>query len=98
MFPAIEVIVKSPPVLRIEQTEALVSNDVNVGSGTLGGEMSKEQAILEVNLAVARQIARELCLRDIGGVYGTVWKAINRQTNEIVSIKKMKRKRTRYIG
>lgn len=26
------------------------------------------------------------------GTYGTVWKAINRQTNEIVAIKKMKRK------
>ena len=67
MFPAIEVIVKSPPVLRIEQTEELVSIDFNGGSGMLGEEMSKEKDILEVNLAAARQIARELCLRDIGG-------------------------------
>lgn len=54
--------------LVIEQTEALVSIDVNGGSGMLGEEMSKEQAILEVNLAAARQIARELRLRDIGGI------------------------------
>eukprot|EP00882_Tetradesmus_deserticola_P019934 GHRQ01021485.1.p2 GENE.GHRQ01021485.1~~GHRQ01021485.1.p2 ORF type:complete len:107 (+),score=46.68 GHRQ01021485.1:815-1135(+) len=26
------------------------------------------------------------------GTYGNVWKAINRQTNEVVAIKKMKRK------
>lgn len=26
------------------------------------------------------------------GTYGSVWKAINRQTNEVVAIKKMKRK------
>ena len=52
----------------IEQTEALVSIDVNGGSGMLGEEMSQEQAILEVNLAAARQIARDLRLRDIGGI------------------------------
>lgn len=34
----------------------------------LAEEMSKEQAILEVNLASARQISRELHLRDIGGI------------------------------
>ena len=59
---------KSPPVLRIEQTEALVSTDVNAGSGMLGEEMSIEQAILEVNLVATRQIARDLHLRDIGGI------------------------------
>lgn len=26
------------------------------------------------------------------GTYGSVWKAVNRQTNEVVAIKKMKRK------
>lgn len=54
--------------LVIEQTEALVSIDVNGGSGMLGEKLSQEQAILEVNLAAARQIARELRLRDIGGI------------------------------
>ncbi|KAK8914564.1 hypothetical protein KSP39_PZI023954 [Platanthera zijinensis] len=54
--------------LVIEQTEALVSIDVNGGHGMLGQGTSQENAVLEVNLAAARQIARELRLRDIGGI------------------------------
>ncbi|XP_022135694.1 ribonuclease E/G-like protein, chloroplastic isoform X2 [Momordica charantia] len=54
--------------LIIEQTEALVSIDVNGGHGVLGQVTSQEKAILEVNLAAARRIARELRLRDIGGI------------------------------
>ncbi|XP_042498170.1 ribonuclease E/G-like protein, chloroplastic isoform X1 [Macadamia integrifolia] len=54
--------------LVIEQTEALVSIDVNGGHGMLGRGTSQEKAILEVNLAAAKQIARELRLRDIGGI------------------------------
>ncbi|XP_058747844.1 ribonuclease E/G-like protein, chloroplastic isoform X2 [Vicia villosa] len=54
--------------LIIEQTEALVSIDVNGGHGMLGHETSQQKAIIDVNLAAARQIARELRLRDIGGI------------------------------
>ncbi|KAL6540771.1 hypothetical protein OROMI_024654 [Orobanche minor] len=54
--------------LVIEQTEALVSIDVNGGHCMLGEGTSQEKAILEVNLAAAKQIARELRLRDIGGI------------------------------
>ncbi|KAF9623666.1 hypothetical protein IFM89_003698 [Coptis chinensis] len=55
--------------LVIEQTEALVSIDVNGGHGMLSGQgNSQEKAVLEVNLAAAKQIARELRLRDIGGI------------------------------
>ncbi|KAM1218664.1 hypothetical protein ACFX15_045064 [Malus domestica] len=54
--------------LVIEQTEALVSIDVNGGHGMFGHGNSQEKAILEVNLAAAKQIARELRLRDIGGI------------------------------
>ncbi|RZB69756.1 Ribonuclease E/G-like protein, chloroplastic isoform C [Glycine soja] len=54
--------------LIIEQTEALVSIDVNGGHGMLGHGNSQQQAILDVNLAAAKQIARELRLRDIGGI------------------------------
>ncbi|KDO50984.1 hypothetical protein CISIN_1g0044982mg, partial [Citrus sinensis] len=54
--------------LVIEQTEALVSIDVNGGHGMFGHGSSKEKAILDVNLAAAKQIARELRLRDIGGI------------------------------
>ncbi|XP_021859581.1 ribonuclease E/G-like protein, chloroplastic isoform X2 [Spinacia oleracea] len=54
--------------LVIEQTEALVSIDVNGGHGMFGEGASQEKAILDVNLAAAKQIARELRLRDIGGI------------------------------
>ncbi|GER52310.1 ribonuclease E [Striga asiatica] len=54
--------------LVIEQTEALVSIDVNGGQGVLGQGTSQEKAVLKVNLAAAKQIARELRLRDIGGI------------------------------
>lgn len=42
--------------LIIEQTEALVSIDVNGGHGMLGHGNSQQQAILEVNLAAAKQV------------------------------------------
>ncbi|KAL4361114.1 hypothetical protein GQ457_04G025360 [Hibiscus cannabinus] len=54
--------------LVIEQTEALVSIDVNGGHGMFGHGASQEKATLDVNLAAAKQIARELRLRDIGGI------------------------------
>ncbi|PON44243.1 Ribonuclease E/G [Parasponia andersonii] len=54
--------------LVIEQTEALVSIDVNGGHVMFGHGNSQEKAILDVNLAAAKQIARELRLRDIGGI------------------------------
>lgn len=54
--------------LVIEQTEALVSIDVNGGHSMLGQGTSQEEAVLDVNLAAAKQIARELRLRDIGGI------------------------------
>ena len=41
--------------LVIQETEALVSIDVNGGTGMLGKNM-KSDAILEVNLAAARQV------------------------------------------
>ena len=39
----------------IQETEALVSIDVNGGTGMLG-KNTKSDAILEVNLAAARQV------------------------------------------
>ncbi|XP_055962481.1 ribonuclease E/G-like protein, chloroplastic isoform X2 [Mercurialis annua] len=54
--------------LVIEQTEALVSIDVNGGHVMFGQGTSQEKAILDVNLEAAKQIARELRLRDIGGI------------------------------
>ncbi|MBU8921504.1 MAG: Rne/Rng family ribonuclease [Bacteroidales bacterium] len=50
----------------IEHTEALVSIDVNTGRFT--GKRNQEETILETNLIAAREIARQLRLRDIGGI------------------------------
>ena len=51
----------------IDQTEALVAIDVN--SGTYRArDRDPEQTALEVNLLAADEIARQLRLRDIGGV------------------------------
>jgi ribonuclease G len=50
----------------IEQTEALVSIDVNTGSYT--GRRDPEKTILKTNMEAAREIARQLRLRDFGGI------------------------------
>ncbi len=52
--------------LVIEQTEALVAIDVN--TGRFVGKKSQEETILETNLLAAREIPRQLRLRDIGGI------------------------------
>jgi len=52
--------------LIIEPTEALVSIDVNTGKYT--GKKDPEKTILKTNLDAAREIAKQLRLRDIGGI------------------------------
>jgi ribonuclease G len=52
--------------LIIEPTEALVSIDVNTGRYT--GKKDPEQTILKTNLDAAREVARQLRLRDVGGI------------------------------
>lgn len=52
--------------LIIEPTEALVSIDVNTGRYT--GKKDPEQTILRTNLEAAREIARQVRLRDLGGI------------------------------
>jgi ribonuclease G len=50
----------------IQPTEALVSIDVNTGRYT--GKKDPEKTILRTNLEAAREIARQLRLRDLGGI------------------------------
>jgi len=52
--------------LIIQPTEALVSIDVNTGRYT--GKKDAEKTILRTNLEAAREIARQIRLRDIGGI------------------------------
>jgi len=50
----------------IDQTEALVTIDVN--SGRFMGKKNHEENSLKVNLRAAREICRQLRLRDMGGI------------------------------
>jgi ribonuclease G len=52
--------------LIIEPTEALVSVDVN--SGRYTGKKDPEKTILKTNIEAAREVARQIRLRDIGGI------------------------------
>jgi len=52
----------------VEPTEALVSIDVNTGRFTGKGRKDPEETILRTNLDAAHEIARQLRLRDVGGI------------------------------
>jgi ribonuclease G len=52
--------------LIVEPTEALVSIDVN--SGRYTGKKDPEKTILRTNVEAAREVARQIRLRDMGGI------------------------------
>ena len=52
--------------LIIDQTEAMVTIDVN--TGRFVGSRDQERTIFETNMAAAKEIARQIRLRDIGGL------------------------------
>ncbi|MFR9651554.1 MAG: Rne/Rng family ribonuclease [Rikenellaceae bacterium] len=68
--------------LIIEHTEAMHVIDVNSGNRTKA-EDNQEQTAMDVNLAAATEIARQLRLRDLGGIviidFIDLHKATNRQ-------------------
>lgn len=57
---------KSGGYLIFDETEALIAIDVNTGRHR--GKGSQEEAILEVNLEAVEEVARQLRLRNIGGL------------------------------
>ncbi|MBO5642874.1 MAG: Rne/Rng family ribonuclease [Kiritimatiellae bacterium] len=61
-----QVPLKSGGYLVIDETEALIAVDVNTGH--YKGSGSQEEAILEVNLEAVEEVARQLRLRNIGGL------------------------------
>ncbi len=61
-----EVRLPSGGVLVIDHTEALVSVDINSSKATKGGDI--EETALMTNLEAADELARQLRLRDIGGL------------------------------
>ena len=58
--------IKKGAYIVIDQTEAMVTIDVN--SGRYVGKSDQEATILKVNLDAAKEIARQIRLRDIGGL------------------------------
>jgi ribonuclease E len=65
----------------IDQTEALVAIDVN--SGNFRADDSAEETAYQMNLLAAREIARQLRLRDLGGVV----------VNDFIDMRKEKHRR-----
>jgi len=57
---------KSGGSIVIDPTEALISIDVNSGKGKVGKDV--ESMAFQTNMEAAREIARQLRLRDIGGL------------------------------
>jgi ribonuclease E len=66
----------------IDPTEALVAIDVNSGNFR-AAEDSAEETAYQLNLAAAREIARQLRLRDLGGVI----------VNDFIDMRKEKHRR-----
>lgn len=60
------VVLPSGGSIVIDQTEALVSVDINSAKATRGGDI--EETALHTNLEAADEVARQLRLRDIGGL------------------------------
>lgn len=85
------VVLQNGGSLIIEQTEALVSIDVNGGHSMFGQGTSQENAILEVNLEAAKQIARELRLRDIGGIIVVDFIDMTDESNKRLVYEEMKK-------
>lgn len=65
----------------IDQTEALVAIDVN--SGNFRADDSAEETAYQMNLLAAREIARQIRLRDLGGVI----------VNDFIDMRKEKHRR-----
>lgn len=61
-----KVYLKSGGHICIDQTEALIAIDVNTGRFT--GSKNLEETVLQTNLEAAEEIARQVRLRDLGGI------------------------------
>jgi ribonuclease G len=86
----------------IESTEALVTIDVNTGRYT--GKKDPAKTILKTNMEAAAEVARQLRLRDIGGIIVIDFIDMDEATDRDKVIKEMKshlgrdRARTKVFG
>jgi len=72
--------IKKGSYLIIDQTEAMVTIDIN--TGRFVGKGDQESTILKTNLEAAREIARQIRLRDIGGLIVCDFIDMNRFENK----------------
>jgi len=66
--------------ITIDPTEALVAIDVN--TGRFVGKKDQEETIFETNMLAAREIPRQLRLRDIGGIIVIDFIDMDREVNK----------------
>jgi ribonuclease G len=62
-----KILLKSGGYIVINQTEALVSIDVNTGK-FVGRGNSLEETITRTNIEAVKEIVRQIRLRDLGGI------------------------------
>ena len=79
---------KSGASLVIQQTEALISIDVNSGRST--GEVSIEETAIKTNKEAAREIARQLRLRNLSGLIVIDFIDMNQYSNRRIIEKEFK--------
>jgi Rne/Rng family ribonuclease len=75
--------------LVIEETEALTAIDVNMGGS--GGRLPSEAAILKANQAAARIAARQIRLRNIGGLVVVDFISMRNKGNRRTVVEAMRR-------
>lgn len=80
---------KNGAYLVIEHTEALHVIDVNSGNRT-NSEKDQETNALDVNLAAVQEIARQLRLRDMGGIIVVDFIDMHNQDNKLRVYERMK--------
>ncbi|MBR1517139.1 MAG: Rne/Rng family ribonuclease [Bacteroidales bacterium] len=93
------VTIHSGVYLYVEHTEAMHVIDVNSGNHIKSGE-GQEDTALQVNIESAKEIARQLRLRDMGGIvivdFVDMHKAENRKKLYDVMCEEMKRDKARH--
>jgi ribonuclease G len=80
---------KSGGFIVIEHTEAMTTIDVN--SGKFIGKSDQEANSLKINLQAAKEIARQLRLRDIGGLIAIDFIDVEQEENKRKIVQEMKR-------
>ena len=86
--------IKSGTYLIIEHTEALHVIDINSGH-RVNSEQNQEANVLEVNLEAATEVARQLRLRDMGGIIVVDFIDMNQGANRRKLYEKLKTEMTR---